>query len=366
MHVQADCDGTKETQCDKCAHGFYTATKNHLTSCQLCKECSSDNNQRKAKECTATANTVCECESGFYCSNDLCDHCQPVTDCLVGEGVKVPATRTNDTVCAPCEEGTYSNVTDFLSPCKTHTRCDDLGREVRILGTRTTNAVCSDILPRCSWMLPAGLWSGLVLSALVLLAVVVCWRAKRKSCGAVYEFKNMKSSAAYVDEVGMSVVTTERCHLMPNGFQIRYKLLICSTHSPTVYYNYKRHLCEHDAEQSYFVVFSVKARSSVPATLVEMFPAALVTSRDLPLPLTERNGHYQETCAVDDCKLPIFNMDDDDNLVSCCMDSSLPITPLKASVSFAESNHNTGNTGHRTGNFLRTYSEPQEDEWCGT
>lgn len=292
MHVQADCDGTKETQCDKCAHGFYTATKNHLTSCQLCKECSSDNNQRKAKECTATANTVCECESGFYCSNDLCDHCQPVTDCLVGEGVKVPATRTNDTVCAPCEEGTYSNVTDFLSPCKTHTRCDDLGREVRILGTRTTNAVCSDILPRCSWMLPAGLWSGLVLSALVLLAVVVCWRAKRKSCGA--------------------------------------------------------------------------ARSSVPATLVEMFPTALVTSRDLPLPLTERNGHYQETCAVDDCKLPIFNMDDDDNLVSCCMDSSLPITPLKASVSFAESNHNTGNTGHRTGNFLRTYSEPQEDEWCGT
>lgn len=48
------------------------------------------------------------------------------------------------------------------------------------------------------------------------------------------------------------------------------------------------------------------------------------------------------------------------------LDSCLPITPLKASVSFAESSHGNGSTGYGTGNFLRSYSEPQEDEWCGT
>lgn len=32
------------------------------------------------------------------------------------------ATRTNNTVCAPCEDATYSNVTDSQSPCLPHTR----------------------------------------------------------------------------------------------------------------------------------------------------------------------------------------------------------------------------------------------------
>ena len=35
-------------------------------------------------------------------------------------------------------------------------------------------------LSGCNWILPAGLWSGLVLTALVLF-VFICWREKRKS-----------------------------------------------------------------------------------------------------------------------------------------------------------------------------------------
>ncbi|KAG7476257.1 tumor necrosis factor receptor superfamily member 5-like [Solea senegalensis] len=181
MYVHSDCDGLRPTQCEQCGRESYTATKNHLKQCQNCSVCSSENNMRKAEHCTATSNTVCECEAGFYCSNDQCEHCQPVTQCPVGEGVKFQATRTNDTVCAPCEKGSYSNVTDFLSPCKSHTRCEDIGRKIKIPGTHTADTVC-DNLHHCSWMLPAGLWSGLVLTALVLLAVVVCWRAKRKWC----------------------------------------------------------------------------------------------------------------------------------------------------------------------------------------
>lgn len=33
---------------------------------------------------------MCECVTGFYCSNDKCDHCRPVSRCPVGKGVKHP------------------------------------------------------------------------------------------------------------------------------------------------------------------------------------------------------------------------------------------------------------------------------------
>lgn len=50
-------------------------------------------------------------------SGDLIDLCLCLFVCLL-----LAATRTNNTVCAPCEDGTYSNVTDFHSPCLRHTR----------------------------------------------------------------------------------------------------------------------------------------------------------------------------------------------------------------------------------------------------
>lgn len=193
-HVQADCSGTTATECAKCGWGKFTATKNYLTKCEVCKECSSDNKQSKASDCTATRDTVCQCRPGFYCSNDDCDHCEPVAQCHPGEGVRLKATRTNNTVCAPCETGTFSNVTDFLSPCKAHTRCEDYGRVLKTWGTPTTDAVCGNFKSHCSWMLPAGLWSGLVLTVIVVLVLLVFWRAKRKS------YKTVNASPAAVEE----------------------------------------------------------------------------------------------------------------------------------------------------------------------
>uniref|UniRef100_UPI0037E97977 tumor necrosis factor receptor superfamily member 5 n=1 Tax=Semicossyphus pulcher TaxID=241346 RepID=UPI0037E97977 len=292
-YIRAECDTTKKTECGECLRGFFTATKNFLTKCRACKDCSSYKNQRKVRDCTAQEDTVCECVSGFYCNNDHCDHCMRVKHCPLGEGVRVRATRSNDTVCALCGEGTYSNVTDYQSTCKTHTRCEDIGRVLKTAGTSTADAICGDFKSHCHWMLPAGLWSGLVLTALLLLALI-CWRTKRKSRRA--------------------------------GIH------------------------------------------SVPVTLIEMVPAELVSPPELPLPFKEQNGHCTESCIEDDCKLQLFTPDD--NVVSFCtedsMNSSLPITPLKVTVSFAESNQGNGNAGYGTGNFLRTYSEPQEDEWCGT
>lgn len=47
------------------------------------------NNQRKVNDCAADRDTVCECVTGFYCSDDQCEHCRPVHHCPKGEGVKV-------------------------------------------------------------------------------------------------------------------------------------------------------------------------------------------------------------------------------------------------------------------------------------
>uniref|UniRef100_A0A3Q3WZI4 TNFR-Cys domain-containing protein n=1 Tax=Mola mola TaxID=94237 RepID=A0A3Q3WZI4_MOLML len=238
------------TECAQCNHGLYTATKNHMRKCNICTVCSPS---KTLKDCTAQVDAVCTCVSGFYCSNNRCDHCRPASRCSRGEGVKALATHTNDTICAPCEDGTYSNVTDFHSPCRAHTRCEDIGRELKTLGTRTTDAICGNFKSHCHWALPASLWSGLVLTALILFGLIY-WREKRRS----------RRTGLNVEFISSS---------------------------------------DHDMV----------------------------------------NDNTQGS-----------------------LDSCLPITPLKASVSFAESSHGNGSTGYSTGNFLRSYSEPQEDEWCGT
>ncbi|TKS82248.1 Tumor necrosis factor receptor superfamily member 5 B-cell surface antigen CD40 CD40L receptor [Collichthys lucidus] len=204
------------------------------------------------------------------------------------------STRTNDTICAPCEKGTYSNVTDANEPCQRYTRCEDIGRMLLQEGTKTTDVVCGDFKSHCHWMLPTALWSGLVLTALVLFGLI-CWKEKRKSYRA--------------------------------------------------------------------------ASSITPVTLIEMVPAEPSSlDLDLPLPSTELKAYSKDSCTVDGSYLPLFHPDD--NAVNGCIQDSVhsshPITPLKASVSFVESNHVNGSASYGTGNFFRTYSEPQEDEWCGT
>ncbi|KAF7670121.1 hypothetical protein LDENG_00050080 [Lucifuga dentata] len=280
-YVRSDCGSNKKTECVECRRGLYTATKNQLYECLACTDCHSNNKKRTVKQCAADEDTVCECVPGFYCSDARCEHCCLVTRCPVGEGVKVKATRMNDTICAPCEEGTYSNVSDFQSTCQTHTRCEDLGRVMKIPGMSKADAICGHFKSNCPWILPAGLWSGLVLTSLVLL-VVLCWRTKRKS---------------------------------------------------------------HRA-----------ARSSVPVYPLE-----------LPLLITELNGLCQESCKVEGCETPLFHPD---NVVSFCkLESTKSVDPRSlqtASVSFSESNHINETAENGTSSCLRTHSEPEEDEWCGT
>ncbi len=58
------------------------------------------------------------------------------------------------------------------------------------------------------------------------------------------------------------------------------------------------------------VIFCVTVSTSVLAASVEMDAAAPISGLELPLPSTELNGHCQESCTIECCKLPLFNPGD--------------------------------------------------------
>ncbi|XP_029602938.1 tumor necrosis factor receptor superfamily member 5 isoform X2 [Salmo trutta] len=163
-----DASGVKKC-CERCRKGQYVRT-----------DCG--NNQRVLRECEASSDRQCVCKTGFYCTDNGCEHCRPVKLCPLGSGVVNQATPQNDTVCAPCRPGTYNSVNDAITHCQSHTRCGDLGREVKSAGTETTDAVCGAFISRCHWILPTSLWVGLVVtSLLIIILICIYWRAKHQS-----------------------------------------------------------------------------------------------------------------------------------------------------------------------------------------
>lgn len=293
-YKQKDCNQTEETQCAQCEPGSFTATENYMEKCLACKKCN-NSHLRVEQECTAQKNTVCVCVAGFYCKDADCEHCRKLSVCPPGQGVKAQGSGKMDTVCSPCKSGTYSNVSDYYSPCKAHTRCEDIRRELLTAGTAEEDASCGDFINECPWMLPAGLWSGLVLTGLLLFVLgVFWWRIKRKLYRTV--------------------------------------------------------------------------SSSGPDALV-VVPAAV---DELPLPSIELNAHFQKETYKPAYSTELPFLKSEDPAISCDTqdddndDSNIPITPFKASVSFTESHHINDSSGYSTGNYRRTFSEPQEDEWCGT
>ncbi|XP_051577259.1 tumor necrosis factor receptor superfamily member 14 [Myxocyprinus asiaticus] len=187
-YVYTTCNATMDTVCKTCPHRTYIEQENFMTKCLSCRECSSNENLMTDKECEADRNRQCKCKPGFYCkhtSEKPCDFCDHVSSCPPGKGVTRQHTDRRDTECSPCLEGTYSNVEDSFSSCKNHTSCEALGRHLKSPGTDTTDAVCGDFkaYKSCPWMLPAGLWAGLVVTFLIIFLALffIYWTKKRPS-----------------------------------------------------------------------------------------------------------------------------------------------------------------------------------------
>ncbi|XP_049336615.1 tumor necrosis factor receptor superfamily member 14 isoform X1 [Astyanax mexicanus] len=182
-YVSVECSSSSPTKCETCPQGTFMIHSNFLHKCMPCTQCHGDN-QHEIQHCEADSDRKCECKDGFYCesyeSNNHCQVCIPLTSCPPGTGVSSKPIK--DTICRPCTSGTFSNVTDYKSPCLNYTNCTALGRHLKTAGTDKTDAVCGDFVQNCHWKLPAGLWAGFILTIIISLIVVLLYRRdKRKS-----------------------------------------------------------------------------------------------------------------------------------------------------------------------------------------
>ncbi|KAG5856272.1 hypothetical protein ANANG_G00006270 [Anguilla anguilla] len=182
QYVDSPCQGSEQTVCLPCSRGHFLNDTNFLRKCQLCRSCHSSSHMVLVGECMPDQDRRCKCEEGYYCEDDRCEHCRPLSACAIGSGVSTPSNGRMNTVCEPCPEGKYSNVTDSKTPCLPHTQCEVLGMRTRTPGTESSDAVCAAREPaRCDWALPACLWAGLILTVLIIGFGYFFRRAKRRS-----------------------------------------------------------------------------------------------------------------------------------------------------------------------------------------
>ncbi|XP_046731552.1 tumor necrosis factor receptor superfamily member 9b isoform X2 [Silurus meridionalis] len=123
------------TLCEPCENGTYTVAHT-ATSCRVCTGCISP--LRVKKQCTASADTVCECVEGFQCGDDSCSFCFQ----LCGEGEE----PTENRGCKPCPAGTFNN--QLHHHCvKWNSSCPSADQQIVAAGTAVSNIVCADIKP---------------------------------------------------------------------------------------------------------------------------------------------------------------------------------------------------------------------------
>ncbi|XP_017164758.1 tumor necrosis factor receptor superfamily member 16 isoform X2 [Poecilia reticulata] len=74
--------------------------------------------------CSATQDTQCECDTGFYFLSGL-GVCAPCSRCRTGHGVVRECGPRGDTLCQKCGPGTFSEEDVSTKPCQACSQCSD-------------------------------------------------------------------------------------------------------------------------------------------------------------------------------------------------------------------------------------------------
>ncbi|GAA6229330.1 tumor necrosis factor receptor superfamily member 6 isoform X1 [Lates japonicus] len=108
LKLESHCLRSRDDrQCSPCEHGKYSSQPNFQPQCDPCTSCEHPNANLEVEEpCTPARDTKCRCKKNHFCSSgtETCRICYPCRECG-DEGVKVPCTAKNNTVCNDKIEG---------------------------------------------------------------------------------------------------------------------------------------------------------------------------------------------------------------------------------------------------------------------
>uniref|UniRef100_A0A3P9KWB0 Neurotrophin receptor associated death domain n=1 Tax=Oryzias latipes TaxID=8090 RepID=A0A3P9KWB0_ORYLA len=131
--------GKEDTKCSPCPRGTFSESQG-LGRCLPCSNCPLG--VPTLLPCSATRNTVCECDDGFFFLAQQ-SVCAPCSKCMKGTGVVEECGIQGDTVCQTCSPGTFSEVDFAEKPCQTCTQCSNSEVEIRSCNP-SSDTLCMD------------------------------------------------------------------------------------------------------------------------------------------------------------------------------------------------------------------------------
>ncbi|KAM4622969.1 tumor necrosis factor receptor superfamily member 5 [Discoglossus pictus] len=143
QYLSTECSKDNETSCSYCQPGEFQDKWNRETSCHLHAYCDPNAGFEQESEGTTEKDVMCRCQRGRHCSSQLCETCVLNTACAPGYGVLKIADTFSDTVCSPCANGTFSNITSDREPCRAWSRCSPSQQEV-FPGSSLRDVSCSE------------------------------------------------------------------------------------------------------------------------------------------------------------------------------------------------------------------------------
>ncbi|XP_058031985.1 tumor necrosis factor receptor superfamily member 5 isoform X2 [Ahaetulla prasina] len=139
--VAAACSGESSTICSPCEEHHFQASWTKEPHCTPHHICNLKAGLIVYRNGSKERDIVCRCREGTHCSSNECETCRPHTSCGKGEGVQQDGNHVNDTLCAPCSLGHFSNVSSSTAWCQPWSRCQE-GQVQKTNGTQATDVVC--------------------------------------------------------------------------------------------------------------------------------------------------------------------------------------------------------------------------------
>ncbi|XP_034280039.1 tumor necrosis factor receptor superfamily member 5 isoform X2 [Pantherophis guttatus] len=176
--VAAACSGESNTTCIPCEEQHFQANwtkESHCTPHHICNQKAGLIVYRNGSK---ERNVICRCQEGTHCSSHECNTCRPHTSCGAGEGVQQEGSHANDTLCAPCAPGHFSNASSSTARCQPWSRCQE-GQVQKANGTRATDVIC-EALPLPHEARKSHLLVLLPIAAFLLGALLFLWHRRGK------------------------------------------------------------------------------------------------------------------------------------------------------------------------------------------